>query len=53
MLSSPIHPNTSDPALSRWFHAEVDSSKATEFVKALRNSPEITSVYVKPDAEAP
>ena len=30
----PIHPDTSDPALSRWFHAEVDNNKATEFESA-------------------
>ena len=47
------HPDSSDPALSRWFHAEVDNGTATEFVKAMRESPGVTAAYVKPPTEAP
>ncbi len=48
-----LHPGSDDPALSRWFSAEVDSAKATDFVESLRKLPEVTAAYVKPRAARP
>lgn len=49
----PIHPNSPDPALSRWFRAEVDEDKVSQLVTALQNEPRVTAAYVKPRAEPP
>jgi len=48
-----VHPGSDDPTLSRWFSAEVENAKATEFVESLRKIPEVTAAYVKPRAEPP
>jgi hypothetical protein len=48
-----MHPQSKDPALLRWFHAEVENGKADRFVRTLRNIPEVKSAYVKPSAEPP
>ena len=49
----PVHPQSSDPALSCWFHAEVDHAKADELAETLRSVPDVTAAYVKPPAGAP
>lgn len=48
-----IHPQSDDPALSRWYTAQVDNAKATELVETLRNIPEVTAAFVKPRAAMP
>lgn len=48
-----IHPESDDPILSRWFHAELDNGKAADLLRHLRNVPEVTAAYVKPPAEVP
>lgn len=48
-----IHPQSDDAALARWFTAQVDNAKATEFVETLRKLPEVSAAYVKPRAAAP
>jgi hypothetical protein len=48
-----MHPQSEDPTLLRWFHAEVDNAKAAEFVRTLRNIPDVKAAYVKSSAEVP
>jgi hypothetical protein len=48
-----IHPQSDDPALSRWFYTQVENGKAAELIQTLRSIPEVTAAYVKPPAEAP
>jgi hypothetical protein len=48
-----MHPQSKDPALLRWFHAEVENAKAADFIRTLRRIPEVTAAYVKPSAKPP
>ena len=48
-----IHPRTEDPSLARWFTAQVDTTRAGEFVETLRRIPQVTAAYVKPRASMP
>jgi hypothetical protein len=48
-----IHPSSEDPGLASWFTAQVDNTKANEFVETLRRMPEVTAAYVKPRAAMP
>jgi len=48
-----IHPRSDDPALASWFSAQVDNTKANEFVETIRRIPEVTAAYVKPRAAMP
>jgi hypothetical protein len=48
-----IHPSSGDPALARWFTAQIDNTKAGEFIDTLRQIPEVTAAYVKPRASMP
>ena len=48
-----IHPSSEDPTLARWFTAQVDNTRAGEFVETLRQIPEVTAAYVKPRAAMP
>jgi hypothetical protein len=48
-----IHPESHDSTLARWFTAQVENAKAAEFVKTLRDLPEVSAAYVKPRAAAP
>jgi hypothetical protein len=48
-----IHPRSADPALASWYTAQVDNTKAGEFVETLRRIPDVTAAYVKPRAAMP
>jgi hypothetical protein len=48
-----IHPTSDDPGLASWFSAQVDNTRAAEFVETLRRMPEVTAAYVKPRAAMP
>jgi hypothetical protein len=48
-----IHPRSEDPTLSSWFSAQVDNTKADEFIETLRRIPDVTAAYVKPRAAMP
>jgi hypothetical protein len=53
LILQAIHPRSDDPNLSRWYRAEIENNKATEFLQTLRDIPEVTAAYVKPPAEPP
>jgi hypothetical protein len=48
-----VHPRSEDPSLAKWFTAQVDNTKAGEFIETLRRIPEVRAAYVKPRAAMP
>jgi hypothetical protein len=50
---TPMHPQSSDPALSCWFQAEVEHGQADAVAESLRGVPDVTAAYVKPRPARP
>ena len=50
----PLHPDTDDPSLQRYFTVDVaDEAVASQVLARVRQSSSIAAAYVKPPDEAP
>jgi hypothetical protein len=51
---TPVHANTTDPALAAFFEITVDDpAEATRLVERLQKDPAVDGAYIKPDDELP
>ena len=50
----PLHPGSTDPALSSYYRVHVpDAQSASKVIEAVRALPSVTAAYVKPEDEPP